>query len=116
MSLLAGWFFEGAMLGRTPSLTDLALWEIASGRTSESLAPSEQRGRLATARHRTLAVTVHGRHMILRGELDRLPDPGDSVRMLGLLYARPDSTTAEFGGTRWYEIRCDGDSYHATPT
>lgn len=54
--------------------------------------------------------------MILRGDLDRLPEQGESVRMLGLLYARPDSAAAEFGGTRWYEIRRDGDSYRATPT
>lgn len=116
MSLLAGWFFEGAMLRHTPSLTDLAVWEIASGGSSKSPATREQPDGLQMTRRRTLAVAVNGRNMILRGDLDRLPGQGESVRMLGLLYARPDSAAAEFGGTRCYEIRRDGDSYRATPT
>jgi hypothetical protein len=78
MSLLAGWFFEGAMLRHTPSLTDLAVWEIASGGSSKSPATREQPDGLQMTRRRTLAVAVNGRNMILRGDLRPLEPSFDN--------------------------------------
>jgi hypothetical protein len=115
MSLLEGWIVESAMLGHAPSIGDLAVWEIAFGRARDSSVPADHAGTKPLERKRTLSVSLNGRSMVLRGELSRLPQAGEAVRMLGVLYARLDSARPEYGGERWYSIECVGETYRATP-
>ncbi|QMI49928.1 hypothetical protein [Burkholderia sp. MBR-1] len=115
MPLFEGWIIETAILGHTPSIGDLALWAFAEGDSDGSSGSRDLAATKPLERKRTLSVSIDGKGFVLRGDLDRLPEPGETVRMLAMRYARLDSTRPEYGGTRWYSIECVGETYRAIP-
>lgn len=87
MSLLEGWIVESAMLGHAPSIGDFAMWAVAEGGSGRSSGARDPAATKPLERNRRLSVTINGKSVVLRGDLDRLPEPGETVRMLAMLYA-----------------------------
>ena len=85
MSLLEGWIVESAMLGHAPSIGDFAMWAVAEGGSGRSSGARDPAATKPLERNRRLSVTINGKSVVLRGDLDRLPEPGEIVRMLAML-------------------------------